>query len=113
MDADFSVEWGPEDPVLDFPWKDPEGKLAYFDLKRHPEWIAQVEDAKKFPKLGEFLRIVNSARSVAESAKCDVWTTTELSVSGIFPKVFKNIGLESGSFARLTPARASNCQRAK
>ena len=34
MDADFSIELGREDPVLDFPWKDPAGKLAYVDLKR-------------------------------------------------------------------------------
>ncbi|MGA2001939.1 MAG: hypothetical protein ABSG70_01075 [Terriglobales bacterium] len=79
MDADFSIELGREDPVLDFPWKDPEGKLAYFDLKRHPELIAQIEEAEKFPELGGFLRAVNSARSVVESAKCDAWTTTELS----------------------------------
>lgn len=78
MDADFSIELGREDPVLDFPWKDPAGRLAYFDLKQ-PELIAQVEEAKKFPELGEFLRMVNSARSVVESAKCDAWATTELS----------------------------------
>ncbi len=28
MDADFSIELGREDPVLDFPWSDPSGKLA-------------------------------------------------------------------------------------
>ena len=78
MDADFSVELGSEDPVLDFPWTDASGQLAYFDLKRHPELLAQVEEARQFPELAEFLRSVNSARSVVESAKCDVWATTEL-----------------------------------
>jgi hypothetical protein len=78
MDADFSVELGDEDPVLDFPWTDSSGKLAYFDLKRHPELLAQVEEAKDLPELFDFLRSVNSARSVVESAKCDVWATTEL-----------------------------------
>jgi hypothetical protein len=78
MDADFSVELCGEDPVLDFPWTDASGKLAYFDLKRHPELLAQVEEAREHPELGEFLRSVNSARSVVESAKCDVWATTEL-----------------------------------
>jgi hypothetical protein len=78
MDADFSVELGGEDPVLDFPWTDTSGRLAYFDLKRHPELLAQVEEAREHPELAEFLRIVNSARSVVESAKCDVWATTEL-----------------------------------
>jgi hypothetical protein len=79
MDADFSIELGREDPVLDFPWTDPAGKLAYFDLKRQPELIAKVEEAEKFAELAEFLRRVNSARSVVESAKCDVWATEELS----------------------------------
>jgi hypothetical protein len=78
MDADFSVELGGEDPVLDFPWTDASGRLTYFDLKRHPELLAQVKEAKEHPELVEFLRSVNSARSVVESAKCDVWTTTEL-----------------------------------
>jgi hypothetical protein len=30
MDADFSIELGREDPVLDFPWKDPAGTLFLF-----------------------------------------------------------------------------------
>jgi hypothetical protein len=78
MDADFSVELGSEDPVLDFPWTDASGRLAYFDLKRHPELLAQVVEARECPELAEFLRSVNSARSVVESAKCDVWAATEL-----------------------------------
>jgi len=65
--------------VLDFPWTDPAGALAYFDLKRHPELIAKVEEAEKFPELADFLSKVNSPRSAVESAKCDVWSTTELS----------------------------------
>jgi len=78
MDADFSVELGSEDPVLDFPWTDVSGRLAYFDLKRHPELLALVEETRERPELSEFLRCVNSARSIVESAKCDVWATTEL-----------------------------------
>jgi hypothetical protein len=78
MDADFSVELGSEDPVLDFPWTDESGRLAFFDLKRHPELLEQVEEARQFPELAEFLRSVNSARSAVESAKSDVWMTTEL-----------------------------------
>jgi hypothetical protein len=80
MEADFSIELGSDDPVLDFPWTDPEGKLAYLDLKRHPELIAKVEEARQYPELAEFLKNVNSARSIVESAKCDAWETTELSV---------------------------------
>ena len=79
MDADFSIELGREDPVLDFPWTDPASKLAYVDVKRRPELMASIEEAEAFPELGEFLRVMNSARSMVETAKCDAWATTELS----------------------------------
>ena len=79
MDADFSIELGREDPALDFPWTDPAGKFAYLDLKQGPELMARVEEAEKFPELGEFLRAMNSARSMVETAKCDAWATRELS----------------------------------
>jgi len=79
MDADWSIELGGDDPVLDFPWTDPAGKLAYFDLKRQPELIAKIDEGANFPGLAEFLRKVNSPRSKLESAKCDLWATTELS----------------------------------
>jgi hypothetical protein len=84
MDADFSVELGRDDPVLDYPWKDESGRRAYYDLKREPELIAQVEEAKTFPELGEFLRRVNGPRSMLESAKCDAWATTEMSPEDFF-----------------------------
>jgi len=35
-------------------------------------------EAQAFPELAEFLRTLNSPRSLVETAKCDVWTTTEL-----------------------------------
>lgn len=78
MEADFSIQLGHNDPVLDFPWTDPSGKLEYFHVKRQPDLIARLEEAQKHPELAEFLRTVNSARSEVESAKCDAWTTTEL-----------------------------------
>jgi hypothetical protein len=78
MDTDFSIELGHDDPVLDFPWTDPSAQVAYYDLKRHPELIANLDEALKFPELAAFLRSVNSTRSVFESAKCDAWTTGEL-----------------------------------
>jgi hypothetical protein len=78
MDADFSIELGADDPVLDFPWTDPSGKFAFVDLKRHPESLAQIEEAQTFPELNEFLRTLNSPRTLMETAKCDAWATTEL-----------------------------------
>jgi hypothetical protein len=80
MDADFSIELSHDDAVLDFPWTDPDGKLVYVDIKRRPELLSQIEEAERFPELKEFLRMVNSPRSLLETAKCDAWATTELNV---------------------------------
>lgn len=79
MDAEFLIEMGREDPVLDFPWKDPSGQSAYCDLKRRPELMASIGEAQHFSELAEFLRAVNSAASMVETAKCDAWASTELS----------------------------------
>jgi hypothetical protein len=79
MDADFSIELGRDDPALDFPWSDLGGKFYYFDLKRHPELLSRISEATPFPELAEFLRTVNLPRTMVESAKCDVWTTNEIS----------------------------------
>jgi hypothetical protein len=79
MDADFSIELGSDDPVLDFPWKDAAGKLSYVDIKRHPELIDQIAEAQRFGELKSFLCLVNSPRTTFETAKCDAWTTKELS----------------------------------
>jgi len=79
MDADFSIELGADDPVLDFPWTDATGKLVFVDLKRHPESIASIEEAQKFPELRECLRTLNRPTSLLETAKCDAWAATELS----------------------------------
>src|ERR1700693_1896142 len=79
MDADFSIELGSDDPVLDFPWKDEAGNLLYVDIKRHPELIDQIEEAQGFPEIKSFFWLVNSSRTGVETAKCDAWSTTELS----------------------------------
>ncbi len=84
MDADFLIELGREDPAPDFPWTDPAGKFAYVDLKRCPELMARIEEAEEFPELGNFLRAMNSARSMVETAKCDAWATRELSAEKRF-----------------------------
>jgi hypothetical protein len=80
MDADFSIELGADDPVLDLPWKDPQGKISYVDIKRHPDLITQVDEAERFHELKEALRALNSSRSRVETAKCDAWMTQELTV---------------------------------
>jgi hypothetical protein len=78
MDADFSIELGGDDPVLDFPWKDPNGRVSYVDVKRHPDLMTQINEAERFCELKELLRTMNSARSSVETAKCDAWMTQEM-----------------------------------
>ncbi len=78
MNADFAVELGAEDEVLEFPWSAPEQGLRYYDLRDHPEFLAKVQEAQCVPKLAEFLTAVNSRSSLFETVKCDVWCSSEM-----------------------------------
>jgi hypothetical protein len=78
VEADFAVELGPDDETLEFPWAADAGGLRYFDLKRQPELLLEIEEARRVPELGEFLVAVNSSTSILETAKCDVWATSEI-----------------------------------
>lgn len=76
MQADFAVELGAEDEVLELPWSG-EG-IRYYDLKRHPELLSEVEEAQRVPELRQFLVAINSPTSMLESAKCDAWPSTDI-----------------------------------
>ena len=78
MQTDYSVELGREDETLAFPWAGPDGGPRYYDLKREPERLAQIEEAVRFPELREFLAVVNSSSGKLETAKCDAWTSGEM-----------------------------------
>jgi len=78
MEVDFSVELGHDDPTLHIPWSDPDGNLHYYNLKFEPEALERVSEVAKFPALRQFLAQVNSPETPLESAKCDMWSTTEL-----------------------------------
>jgi len=78
MDADYSVELGADDPVLELPWSDPDGQVHYYDLRRQPEALLLIDEAARYRELGEFLTAMNSPASLLQSAKCDVWPETEL-----------------------------------
>jgi hypothetical protein len=80
MQTDFAVELGADDETLQVPWSGPAGHSRYFDLKRQPELLNDLPEAKSFPELAAFLRALNSAASPLETAKCDAWATTEMSV---------------------------------
>jgi hypothetical protein len=79
MQADFAVELGRDDETLEMPWVAPDGVLRYYNLKRDPTALAHIEEATRLGELGDFLAAVNSQASLLESAKCDAWSTTELS----------------------------------
>ncbi len=79
MDADYSVELGADDNILDFPWAAPEHNLRYYDLKNQPDLLLYISEAVEYQELGRYLETVNSPASVLLSAKCDVWTEEALS----------------------------------
>ena len=60
------------------PWASGTGGPRYYDLKRRPELLRQVEEAHQFRELGEFLEATNSAASAVETVKCDTWASTEI-----------------------------------
>ena len=78
MEADFAVELGADDEVLDLPWASADSALRYYDLKRQPDLLLYVEEAQRVPALGEFLAAINSTASIFETAKCDAWHTSEM-----------------------------------
>jgi hypothetical protein len=78
VEADFAVELGSEDETLEFPWAAAAGGLRYYDLKRQPELLLEIEEARLVPELGEFLAAINLRTSILETAKCDVWATSEM-----------------------------------
>jgi hypothetical protein len=79
VQADFAVELGADDETLEMPWAVDEGGPRYYDLKRHPDLLSNLEEAVRAPELGEFLSKVNSPQSPLETAKCDTWASTEIS----------------------------------
>jgi hypothetical protein len=79
MDADYSVELGADDDALEFPWSAQDESLRYYDLKRRPELLLEIREARDWPELGALLESVNGAKSAFVTAKCDVWRDGEIS----------------------------------
>jgi hypothetical protein len=78
VQADFAVELGADDETLEIPWAAEGGGPRYYDLKRHPELLCNLEEAERVPELAEFLIKANSPASPLETAKCDAWPSTEI-----------------------------------
>jgi hypothetical protein len=77
VEVDFAVELGPVDETLEFPWAAGD-RVRYYDLKRQPELLALIEEARDLKPLSEFLAAVNAPGTSFETAKCDTWSTTEM-----------------------------------
>jgi hypothetical protein len=80
VQADFSIECGAEDECLAIPWASEDGALQYVDLKKNPARIADLNEARRFPEIADFLRAANSPRSAFQTAKCDAGFTHEMTV---------------------------------
>jgi len=78
VEADFAVELGVDDETLELPWAAADGGPRYYDLKRQPELLLNVEEASRVPELAEFLVAMNSPAGILETAKCDSWPSTEI-----------------------------------
>jgi hypothetical protein len=73
MLAEWSAECAADDPVLVVPWKDPDGKMAFVDLRAGPRDFDAVAEAEQHPPLMQALRALNASRSPVFTAKCDAW----------------------------------------
>ena len=74
------MELGTNDETLEMPWAAGPGGPKYCDVKRHPELLVNIEEARDESPLAEFLKAINSPASPLETAKCDTWSTDEMSV---------------------------------
>ncbi len=75
MDATVTVELRAEDAHLEVPWQ--AGELRYYDLKRHPELLLELPESHN-REMAEFLTAMNSALSMLETAKCDIWLSDQM-----------------------------------
>jgi hypothetical protein len=77
VNADFAVELGADDETLELPWGSA-SEPRYYDLKRQPELLLNIDEARRVPELGIFLAAVNAAGGVLETAKCDAWFSADI-----------------------------------
>jgi hypothetical protein len=78
VEADFAVELGADDETLELPWAADDGGPRYYDLKRRPELLLNIEEASRAPELAAFLAAMNTPAGILETAKCDTWSSTEI-----------------------------------
>jgi hypothetical protein len=119
MEADYSVELGPAAPALELPWKDPEGRSHYVELRGEaglternidgtPDGILGVPEARRFPALRRFLADANSQRSAWQTAKCDVWADEAEAMENLY-----NAGFTQNSYVDLVLAEQAAALRGR
>lgn len=79
MQVDYAIELGGEDPALELPWTAEDGSARFYDLKSNPDLVLRIPEAVAQPELSIFLSRVNAADFPLLTAKCDTWSTRELS----------------------------------
>lgn len=88
MLTDYAVAIGPDEDALEVPWSAPSGQ-GFLDLRARPELLLEIPEAAHYPEMGEFLARLNRSGRLF-TAKCDVWTTRELTViEEVFAKPWK------------------------
>jgi hypothetical protein len=78
MDADWSIELGRNDPVLEFPWSSEDGSQQFVDLSYDLTSLDRIPEGRQYRELAAFLRAVNAPSSPWITTKCDVWFEREL-----------------------------------
>jgi hypothetical protein len=112
MVAEWSVELGASDPVLEIPWRSEDGSLRFLDLKRQPELLLEIPEACSYQELASFLDWANSADSQIETAKCDVWSTSEMDAEDeVFGESIKVSSYVDLLFASKARESFSECER--
>ena len=67
MEADWSVEIGPDLPSIDGSWE------GFIDLRAAPSAVDSLPEATKLPALRAALLALNAANSQVFTTKCDAW----------------------------------------
>jgi hypothetical protein len=71
MEADWSVEIGPDLPSIDASWP------GFVDLRVSTNAIDEIREAAQFPALRNALFLFNSGNSPVFTVKCDAWALDE------------------------------------
>jgi hypothetical protein len=65
--------------VLVIPWYSDDATVRYYDLKTRPDLLLKLPEVKDNPELAAFLTRINAASFPLQTAKCDAWSSHEIS----------------------------------